>query len=364
MSARIMPFRAAAQPPGIRRRSGKLRDSRITLSHGGGGKAMRDLIDDVFVDSFANHALSALEDQARIPLADLLAAGDRLAFTTDSYVVDPLFFPGADIGKLAVNGTVNDLAVGGARPLFLSCSVILEEGLDVATLRRVVESMRAAAAQAGVVVVTGDTKVVQRGAADKLFINTAGIGVIREGLELHAAAARAGDVILVNGVLGDHGAAVLNARGDLALDTEIASDCQPLNGLVEALLDACPEVRCLRDATRGGLATVLNEFAQAADVCMRVDERALPIREEVKGMCEILGLDPLYLANEGKLVAVVPCERAQIALEALRAHPAGRDAARIGEVHESPQGTVLLDTVFGGARIVDMLVGEQLPRIC
>ncbi len=364
MSAGVLPLRPDSQTGGIRRRSGKLRDSRITLSHGGGGRAMRDLIDDVFVDSFANGLLAPLEDQARIPLAELLAAGDRLAFTTDSYVVDPLFFPGADIGSLAVNGTVNDLAVGGARPLFLSCAVILEEGLAVDTLRRVVASMRAAAAQAGVIVITGDTKVVQRGAADKLFINTAGLGVIRKGLELHAGAARAGDVILVNGHLGDHGAAVLNARGDLALEAAIESDCQPLNGLIDALLAACPEVRCLRDATRGGLATVLNEFAQAADLSMHVDERSLPIREEVKGMCEILGLDPLYLANEGKLVAIVPNERAGAALDALRRHPAGRDAAVIGEVHQAPKGTVLLNTVFGGARIVDMLVGEQLPRIC
>jgi hydrogenase expression/formation protein HypE len=349
---------------GIRRRSGRLRDTRITLAHGGGGKAMRDLIDDVFVASFANDVLAPLEDQARIPLAGLLAAGDRLAFTTDSYVVDPLFFAGADIGSLAVNGTVNDLAVGGAKPLFLSCSVIIEEGLEVATLRRVVASMRRAAEAAGVIVVTGDTKVVERGAADKLFINTAGIGVIREGLELHAGAARPGDLILVNGLLGDHGAAVLNARGDLALEAEIASDCQPLNGLIDALLAACPGVRCLRDATRGGIATVLNEFAQASDLCLRIDERALPIRDEVRGMCEILGLDPLYLANEGKLVAVLPADQAERALDALRRHPAGRAAALIGRVHEAPKGTVLLDTVFGGARIVDMLVGEQLPRIC
>ena len=364
MSAGVLPLRPGAQTGSIRRRSGKLRDTRITLSHGGGGKAMRDLIDDLFVASFDNEVLAGLDDQARIPLAGLSAAGDRLAFTTDSYVVDPLFFPGADIGKLAVNGTVNDLAVGGARPLFLSCAVILEEGLAVATLRRVVESMRAAAQAAGVTVITGDTKVVQRGAADKLFINTAGLGVIRAGLELHAGAARPGDVILVNGVLGDHGAAVLNARGDLALETSIESDCQPLNGLVEALLDACPQVRCLRDATRGGIATVLNEFAQAAGVCMHIEEPLLPIREEVKGMCELLGLDPLYLANEGKLVAVVPPGAAEAALTALRGHPFGRDAAVIGAVHEQPRDTVLLDTVFGGARIVDMLVGEQLPRIC
>ncbi len=265
--------------------------------------------------------LSRTRRASRSP--SLLAAGDRLAFTTDSYVVDPLFFPGADIGSLAVNGTVNDLAVGGAKPLFLSCSVIIEEGLEVATLRRVVASMRRAAEAAGVIIVTGDTKVVERGAADKLFINTAGIGVIREGIELHAGAARPGDLILVNGLLGDHGAAVLNARGDLALEAEIASDCQPLNGLIDALLAACPGVRCLRDATRGGIATVLNEFAQASDLCLRIDERALPIRDEVRGMCEILGLDPLYLANEGKLVAVLPADQAERALEALRRHPAG-----------------------------------------
>jgi hydrogenase expression/formation protein HypE len=364
MNARGLPIVPGTPAGGIRRRGGKLRDTRITLAHGGGGKAMRDLIDDLFVAGFDNELLAELDDQARIPLVDLLGAGDRLAFTTDSYVVDPLFFPGADIGMLAVNGTVNDLAVGGARPLFLSCAVILEEGLDVATLRRVVASMRAAAQAAGVLVVTGDTKVVQRGAADKLFITTTGLGVIRAGLELRPSRARPGDAILVNGLLGDHGAAVLNARGDLALETSIESDCQPLNGLIEALLDACPEVRCLRDATRGGLATVLNEFAQAADVGIRIEERALPIREEVKGVCEILGLDPLYLANEGKLVAVVPADQAERGLEAMRAQPAGRGAARVGQVQEAPKGTVLLDTVFGGQRIVDMLVGEQLPRIC
>ncbi len=349
---------------GVRRRHGQLRDTRITLSHGGGGKAMRDLIDDVFVGGFDNALLASLDDQARIPLAELAAGGDRLAFTTDSYVVDPLFFPGADIGALAVNGTVNDLAVGGARPLFLSCSVILEEGLEVATLRRVVRSMKAAAAVAGVAVVTGDTKVVPRGSADKLFINTAGIGVIRAGLELDPGAVRAGDVILVNGLLGDHGAAVLNARGDLALESDIASDCQALSGLIDTLLEACPTVRCLRDATRGGVATVLNEFALACGLCLHIDEHALPIREEVKGLCEILGLDPLYLANEGKLVAVVPADGAETALAAMRSHPAGREAVRIGTVHATPQATVVMGTLFGGERIVDMLVGEQLPRIC
>jgi hydrogenase expression/formation protein HypE len=341
-----------------------LHDTRITLSHGGGGKAMRDLIDAVFVAGFDNPLLAPLDDQARIPLAELTAIGDRLAFTTDSYVVDPLFFPGADIGSLAVNGTVNDLAVSGARPLFLSCGVILEEGLEVEVLRRVVASMKAAAASAGVSIVTGDTKVVPRGSADKLFINTSGIGVIPRGLELNPRTIQVDDAILVNGVLGDHGAAVLSARGELALEADIASDCQPLNTLIEALLRVCPSVRCLRDATRGGLATVLNEFAQSSGLCLQIDEAALPIREEVKGVCEILGLDPLYLANEGKLVAVVPGEAADSALGALRAHPAGREAAIIGAVHPSPPATVLMATGFGGQRIVDMLVGEQLPRIC
>lgn len=345
-------------------RGSRLRDTRITLSHGSGGKAMRDLIEEVFVAGFDNAVLAPLDDQARIPLAELAGLGDRLAFTTDSYVVDPLFFAGADIGTLAVNGTVNDLVVGGARPLFLSCSVILEEGLEVETLRRVTGSMQAAAATAGVMVVTGDTKVVPRGAADKLFINTAGIGVIPADRRLDAGAVCPGDAILVNGRLGDHGAAVLNARGDLALETDIASDCQALNGLVETLLHASPGARCLRDATRGGLATVLNEFAQACGHCLHIDENAVPVREEVKGMCEILGLDPLYLANEGKLVAVVPGGEAEAALAAMRSHPAGREAACIGDVRASPQATVVMATVFGGERIVDMLVGEQLPRIC
>lgn len=325
---------------------------------------MRDLIEDVFVSGLDNAALDAEEDQARLALAELACLGDRLAFTTDSYVVDPLFFPGGDIGTLAVNGTVNDLAVGGAVPLFLSVGVILEEGLQISTLRRVVASIRAAAAEAGVAVVTGDTKVVHRGAADQLFINTAGIGVIRKDVQLRAGAAKPGDVVLVNGSLGEHGAAVLNARGDLALDTKLESDCKALNGLVDSVLAACAGVRSMRDATRGGVATVLNEFALSAGVCMRIDERAIPVRDEVRGVCEILGLDPLYLANEGKLVAVVSRDCAESALDAMRRHPAGRQAAIIGEVHDAPRGTVLMRTVLGGERIVDMLVGEQLPRIC
>jgi hydrogenase expression/formation protein HypE len=341
-----------------------VRDTHINLSHGGGGRAMRALIEDVFVSSFDNELLDPLEDQAALPLAGLARHGDRLAFTTDSYVVDPLFFPGGDIGGLAVAGTVNDLAVGGAKPLFLSCGMVLEEGLPVEVLRRIAISMRRMADRAGVAIVTGDTKVVERGAADKLFINTAGIGVVRAGVTLSAGAARPGDVVIASGSLGEHGVAILIARNQLALEAEVASDCRPLDGLVDAMLSVCPTIRCLRDATRGGAATVLAEFAQASRVGIRVQERDLPITETVRGACEILGLDPLYLGNEGKLVAVVPAPDAVAVLRAMRAHPAGADAAAIGEVTAEPAGMVVLETVFGGERVVDMLTGEQLPRIC
>lgn len=342
----------------------QLRETHINMSHGSGGKMMRDLIEDVFVGAFDNPLLASLEDQAVIPLAELARHGDRLAFTTDSYVVHPLFFPGGDIGTLAVAGTVNDLAVSGARPLFLSCSMVIEEGLPVELLRRIVASMQSTAKAAGVMIVTGDTKVVERGAADKLFINTAGIGVVRTGVNIRATRAQIGDAIIVSGYLGDHGAAILAARNELALETSVASDCQPLNGLIDAMLEACPAIRSLRDATRGGVATVLNEFAQSAGLAMRVREAPLPVREEVKGACEILGLDPLYLANEGKLVAVVPRTAANAVLDAMRAHPAGARAEIIGEVAAQPAGMVVMETAFGGTRIVDRLAGEQLPRIC
>jgi hydrogenase expression/formation protein HypE len=348
----------------FRRRRSKVLDTHITLAHGSGGKAMRDLIDDIFVNHFDNPILSQLEDQASFDLASLLQLGNRLAFTTDSYVVDPLFFPGGDIGELAVNGTVNDLAMSGAKPLYLSCSVILEEGLPVETLRRVVQSMQVAAKKAGVQIVTGDTKVVHRGAADKLFINTTGIGVIPEAVSISACNLQPGDAIIINGELGNHGTAILIARGELALSTHIESDCQPLNGLVETILNVCPNIRAMRDATRGGLATVLNEFALSSHVGIRLDEKVLPVREEVKGVCEILGLDPLYLANEGKLVVVVGHENANTVLSAMKSHPAGKDACIVGEVISSPPDVVLLKTAFGSERIVDMLVGDQLPRIC
>ncbi|HEY2619897.1 MAG TPA: hydrogenase expression/formation protein HypE [Acetobacteraceae bacterium] len=336
----------------------------VTLSHGGGGKAMKDLIDEVFVAAFDNPLLAPLDDQARVPMSLLAQYGDRLAMTTDSFVVDPLEFPGGDIGKLAVCGTINDLAVGGAIPFFLACAAIIEEGLPIDLLHRIAQSMAVASRAAGVQVVTGDTKVVPRGACDKLFLTTTGIGVIRAGIELGAHRARPGDAVLVNGVLGDHGSAILAARGDLALDAPIDSDCAALHGLVDTLLRAAPGTRFMRDATRGGVATVLNEIALAANRGIELDERAVPLREAVKGFCEILGLDPLYLANEGRLVAIVPPAEVDRALAAMRAHPLGAGACRIGHVTDRRPRQVVMHTVLGGQRIVDMLVGDQLPRIC
>lgn len=354
-----IPF---STPSAARRRP--MTQKTVTLAHGGGGSAMRDLIDDVFLSAFSGEGRAAPEDQARFDLAALMARGDRLAFTTDGFVVDPLFFPGGDIGKLAVCGTVNDLAVGGATPVALSCAIIIEEGLEVDTLRRVVHSMAETAHAAGVDIATGDTKVVARGACDKLFITTTGIGIIRAGLDVGVTKARPGDKVIVNGLLGDHGAAILNARGDLALDTAIESDCAPLNGLIDTLISAAPGLRMMRDATRGGIAAVVNELAEASRVGVRLDELSLPMRPEVMGFCEILGLDPLYLANEGKILAVVPAGETEVALAALRAHPLGREAAVIGEVTGERPGRVIMRTRFGGERIVDMLVGDQLPRIC
>ncbi|MDK2409151.1 hydrogenase expression/formation protein HypE [Aphanizomenon sp. PH219] len=348
----------------VRRRQGKVRDTHINLSHGSGGKAMRDLIDDIFVKSFDNPILAQLEDQATFDLASLSQHGKRLAFTTDSYVVDPLFFPGSDIGELAINGTINDLAVSGAKPLYLTCSVILEEGLPVETLRRVVASMQKAAQKAGVQIVTGDTKVVNRGCADKLFINTAGIGIIPPNIDISPRNIQPGDVVIINGEIGNHGAAILIARGELALETDIESDCQPLHELVAEIIKVCPQIHAMRDVTRGGLATVLNEFALTANVGIRINENAIPIREEVNGICEILGLEPLYLANEGKLVIIAPAEKADLILETMRNHPTGKDASIIGEIIPTPSGIVLLKTAFGAERIIDMLVGDQLPRIC
>lgn len=365
----IPPIDSGAKPGKTARPRSRWRDQTITLSHGAGGSAMRDLITDLLVPAFAptlqaNPWLRELGDCARFDLASLAQQGDRLAFATDTFVVEPLFFPGGDIGSLAVNGTVNDLAMGGARPLYLSCGFVLEEGLATATLERVVQSMAAAAMAAGVAIVTGDTKVVPRGKADQIFINTTGIGVVPIGALPTMGAIAPGDVVLLNGYLGDHGAAILVARGELAIEAEIASDCQPLADLVAAILAACPETKALRDATRGGLAAVLHEFAQAARLGIRLEETALPVREPVMGLCELLGLEPLHLANEGKLVAIVPADRAEAVLAAMQAVPAGRDSCIIGEVVASPPGTVLLHTIFGADRAVDLPVGELLPRIC
>lgn len=339
----------------------RLRGDRVTMAHGGGGKAMRDLIEEIFTDVFLP---PGSEDQARLTSDALREPGAQLAFTTDSFVVSPPEFPGGDIGKIAVCGTVNDLAVGGAKPLWLSAAFIIEEGCEFALLRRIVASMQAEAEKAGVRIVTGDTKVVEWGAADKVFVTTSGVGVIPAGREMRADNIRAGDVALVNGVLGDHGATILAARGDMALTTDIESDCQSLNALIEAVLQAAPNTRAARDATRGGVASALNEMAEASGVQIEIDETSLPLRVEVKGVCEVLGLDPLYLANEGTLVLFVPPDEADAALAAMKTQDAGRNATIIGKARAGHPGRVTMTTLFGGQRLVDTLVGEQLPRIC
>jgi hydrogenase expression/formation protein HypE len=343
----------------VRPRRPKLRDELVTLAHGSGGKASRTLVEALFLEELRNPLLEPLGDAALVELD-----GSRLAFTTDSYVVRPLFFPGGDIGELAVNGTVNDLAVSGAVPLALSAGFVVEEGFPVADLRRVAASMARAAAAAGVGVVTGDTKVVERDKADGVYVNTAGIGVVADGVALGPGRVRPGDRVLVSGTLGDHGMAVMIARGELQLEVDLESDTAPVHELTRSLLGLGDAVRWLRDPTRGGLATALNELAQQANVAVSLVENDLPLRPAVVGACEILGIDPLYVANEGKVVAVVAPEAAGEALAVLRAHPLGADAAIVGEVREEPEGFVLLETAFGGSRIVDMLVGDPLPRIC
>jgi hydrogenase expression/formation protein HypE len=344
-----------------RRRRGhvKLLDTHVTLAHGAGGKSSRALVETIFEPALRNPLLAPLADAAV-----LAAPGGRLAFTTDASVVRPLVFPGGDIGELAVNGTVNDLAMAGAQPLALAVAFVLEEGLPIDDLRRIAGSVGAAAARAGVPVAAGDTKVVERGGADGLYIATSGVGAVGAQVDLGAHRIRPGDRVLVSGTLGDHGIAILVARGDLELEIDLRSDTAALHGLVAALLEATDGVRCLRDPTRGGLATVVNELASAADVGVRLAEAALPIRSDVNGACEILGIDPLYIANEGKLVAVVAPEAADAALAALRAHPLGADAAMVGEVVADPPRMVVLETAFGGTRVVDMLAGDPLPRIC
>jgi hydrogenase expression/formation protein HypE len=360
-----------------RRRKHKFRDTHITLAHGSGGRAMHELVEGLFLEYLRNPLLEMLEDQAvfEVGQRDGAPAADgrsttRLAYTTDSYVVDPIFFPGGDIGRLAINGTVNDLAMSGARPLYLSAGFILEEGFPVDDLRRILESMRAASAEANVEVVTGDTKVVQRGSADKIFINTSGIGIIEKPASLSASRAAVGDRVIVSGLIGDHGTTIMIARGELELETEIESDTAPLNSLVQEMLDEAArlctieDIHCLRDPTRGGVATTLNEIALSSEVCVEIHEDQIPVREEVKGACEILGLDPLYVANEGKLIAIVAADLAESMVARMRENAYGRDACIIGEVKAEPQGIVAMRTGFGGTRIVDMLVGEQLPRIC
>jgi hydrogenase expression/formation protein HypE len=343
-----------------RRARPRVREKLITLAHGAGGKATQSLIEAIFLDAFRNPLLEPLEDAASVTAGDA-----RLAFTTDSYVVSPLFFPGGNIGDLAVNGTVNDLAVSGARPAHLSAGFILEEGFPVEDLRRIVASMAAAAAAAGVSIVTGDTKVVQRGKGDGCYINTAGVGLITGGLTLGVATARPGDVVIVSGPVGDHGITILLERGELDLDAELVSDTAPVHELVQGLLDAVgPDVRAMRDATRGGVATILNEVATAAGVAVVVDEESVPVRPEVRGACELLGIDPLYVACEGRIVAIVDPSAADAAVAALQAHPLGAGATAVGRVAEDPPGLVLLKTGFGGTRIIDLLVGDPLPRIC
>lgn len=348
-----------ARIEGVRLRKARVREERVTLAHGAGGRATHALVDAVFLDALRNPLLEQLDDGATFDVGE-----QRLVMTTDSFVVSPLFFPGGDIGDLAVNGTVNDLAVCGARPLYLSAGFILEEGFPVEDLQRIVASMARAAKAAGVQVVTGDTKVVQRGKGDGCYVNTTGVGIVERPVSLGATQVRPGDAVLVSGPIGDHGVTIMLARGELEIESDIGSDTAPLHGLVAALLDAAPGVRVMRDATRGGVATVLNEIAAAARVAVVVDESAVPVRPEVLGASELLGIDPLYVACEGRLVAVVDGSQAEAALAAMRAHPLGGQAALVGEVADDPPGMVLLRTAFGGTRIVDMLVGDPLPRIC
>jgi hydrogenase expression/formation protein HypE len=332
---------------------------RVDMSHGSGGRAMAQLIEELFLASFDNEWLRQGDDAARLP-----APAGQLVMATDSHVVSPLFFPGGDIGYLSVHGTINDVAMLGARPLWLSASFILEEGFPLADLKRIVASMARAAHDAGVPVVTGDTKVVEQGKGDGVFITTTGVGVVPPGVDVSGSRARPGDAILVSGTLGDHGIAIMSLREGLGFETEVQSDTAALHGLVAAILAAEPDIHVLRDPTRGGLATTLNEIARQSGVGLVIEESRLPVREPVSAACEILGLDPLYVANEGKLVCLCAAEAAGRVLAAMRAHPQGKDAAIIGKVIEDPHHFVQMETAFGGRRNVDWLTGEQLPRIC
>ncbi len=334
---------------------------RVLLGHGSGGRMTADLVGGLFLPAFGGKRAADLEDAATLPAP---AAGERLAVTTDAFVVRPAFFPGGDIGRLAVCGTVNDLAVAGARPRYLTAAFILEEGLALADLRRVAASMRAACDEAGVELVAGDTKVVDRGKGDQIFVTTTGVGTVPAGRDLSVRNARPGDRILVSGTVGDHGVAILSVREGIEFETALASDVAPLGGLVEALLEACPSVRWMRDPTRGGVAGAINELAAGSGVEVRVREAAVPVRPEVRAACEMLGLDPLYVANEGKVLAAVPPADADRLLAAARRHPLGRDAALIGTVAAGRAGLVTVESFVGGERLLPLLAGEQLPRIC
>ena len=331
----------------------------VLLAHGGGGKLSHQLIKNMFASQFKNEFLEPLHDGAIFSIG-----GTRFAFSTDSYVINPIFFPGGDIGKLAVNGTVNDLSMCGARPFYLSSAFIIEEGLPMEDLWRVVLSMETAAKSAGVQLVTGDTKVVDRGKGDKIFINTSGIGIIPDGIEISPRHAKLGDKIILSGTIADHGIAIMSVREGLEFETQIESDCAPLNGLVETMFEASQEIHVLRDPTRGGVASVLNEIAESAEVGITILEDQIPVSEEVMGACEILGFDPLYVANEGKLLAFISPTAVDKVLAAMRTHPFGKNAVIIGEVVADHPGTVIMKTHIGGSRVVDMLSGEQLPRIC
>jgi hydrogenase expression/formation protein HypE len=331
----------------------------VLLAHGGGGKLTHQLIQKMFLSQFKNELLAPLHDGAILNLN-----GTRLAFSTDSYVVSPMFFPGGDIGELAVNGTVNDLAMCGARPLYLTAAFIIEEGLAMEELWRVVTSMQKAAERAGVMIVTGDTKVVDRGKADKIFVNTSGVGLVPAGVDINPKNIRAGDTIILSGPIAEHGMAIMSVREGLEFESQLESDTAPLNALVERMFSVSKNIRVLRDPTRGGVASVLNELAESANIGLAIVEDNIPVREEVRGACEILGLDPLYVANEGKLIAIVPGDEAENILAAMRAHPLGKDAVMIGEAVPDHPRSVVMKSRIGGTRVVDMLSGEQLPRIC
>jgi len=334
-------------------------DDKILLAHGSGGKLTHDLIKKIFLPQFSNPFLEPLDDSAKI-----INRQGSIGFTTDSYVVNPIFFPGGDIGKLAICGTVNDLSMIGATPFYLSLSLIVEEGFSIEILQQIISSIHDTTEKAGVSIVTGDTKVVEHGAADQLFINTSGIGWIKSGINLSGINAKPGDHILLSGYLGDHEIAILSQREGFHFQGDLKSDCAPLNDLVGKMLDACPSIRCMRDPTRGGLVTTLNEIASMSGVGMVIEEEKIPVRESVRGICELLGLDPLYLANEGKLVAICPPNEAERLLDVMNNHPLGRHGEIIGKVTEQNQKRVIFHTLIGGHRILDMLTGGQYPRIC